>query len=94
MSLSSMFQCLTTLIENNFLPRSNLILGSSSTKPLTVDVAYLEFFFYKAFGTVFHSVLLKKLSACGLDGWMLHQLKNWLDGGVQRVMVNGVITGW
>ncbi|NWX47709.1 RTJK polymerase, partial [Steatornis caripensis] len=48
----------------------------------------------KAFGTVSHSILLEKLAAHGLDGHMLHWVKNCLDGQAQRVVVNGVRSSW
>uniref|UniRef100_A0A8C3CW89 Reverse transcriptase domain-containing protein n=1 Tax=Cairina moschata TaxID=8855 RepID=A0A8C3CW89_CAIMO len=57
-----------------------------------VDVVYLDF--SKAFDTVSHSILLKQLSACGLDWHMLHWVKNWLDSQAQRVVVNGVKSSW
>ncbi|KAK4832893.1 hypothetical protein QYF61_026443 [Mycteria americana] len=57
-----------------------------------VDVVYLDF--SKAFDTVSHSILLEKLAAHGLDGWTLRWVKNWLDGWAQRVVVNGVYSGW
>ncbi|KAK4817414.1 hypothetical protein QYF61_013481 [Mycteria americana] len=57
-----------------------------------VDVFYLDF--RKAFDTVSHSILLEKLAAHGLDGCTLRWVKNWLDGWAQRVVVNGVYSGW
>ncbi|KAK4832398.1 hypothetical protein QYF61_022533 [Mycteria americana] len=57
-----------------------------------VDVVYLDF--SKAFDTVSHSILLEKLAAHGLDGCTLRWVKNWLDGRAQRVVVNGVYSGW
>jgi len=57
-----------------------------------VDVIYLDF--NKAFDTISHSILLEKLAAHGLDGCNLHQIKNWLDGWAQRVVVNGVQSSW
>lgn len=39
----------------------------------TVDVVYLDF--SKTFGTVFHSILIEKLSARGLDGCSLQWIK-------------------
>uniref|UniRef100_A0A493U2D9 Reverse transcriptase domain-containing protein n=1 Tax=Anas platyrhynchos platyrhynchos TaxID=8840 RepID=A0A493U2D9_ANAPP len=57
-----------------------------------VDVVYLDF--SKAFDTVSHSILLKKLSAHGLDWRTLHWVKNWLDSRAQRVVVNGVKSSW
>ncbi|KAK4819929.1 LOW QUALITY PROTEIN: hypothetical protein QYF61_015304 [Mycteria americana] len=57
-----------------------------------VDVVYLDF--SKAFDMVFHSILLEKLAAHGLDGCTLRWVKNWLDGRAQRVVVNGVYSSW
>ncbi|KAK4822884.1 hypothetical protein QYF61_021103 [Mycteria americana] len=38
--------------------------------------------------------LEQKLAAHGLDGCTLRWVKNWLDGRAQRVVVNGVYSGW
>ena len=57
-----------------------------------VDVVYLDF--SKAFDTVSHSFLLGKLAARGLDRYTLLWVRNWLDGGAQRVVVNGVKPSW
>ena len=57
-----------------------------------MDVVYLDF--NKNFDTISHSILLAKLAACGLDGHMLHWVKNRLDGQTQRVVVNGVKSSW
>ncbi|PKU44637.1 rna-directed dna polymerase from mobile element jockey-like [Limosa lapponica baueri] len=57
-----------------------------------VDVVYLDF--CKAFDTVPHSALLRKLTNHGIDKYTLHWLKNWLDGRAQRVVINGVKSGW
>jgi len=43
---------------------------------------------------VSHSVLLGKLAACGLDRYTLLQVKNWLEGCTQCVVVNGVKSSW
>ncbi|PKU49671.1 rna-directed dna polymerase from mobile element jockey-like [Limosa lapponica baueri] len=57
-----------------------------------VDVVYLDF--SKAFDTVPHSILLRKLANHGIDKCTLHWVKNWLDGCAQRVVINGVKSGW
>lgn len=58
----------------------------------TVDVVYLDF--SKAFDTVLHNILLKKLAARGLDWRTLRWLINWLGSWAQRVVVNGVKSSW
>lgn len=40
----------------------------------------------KAFDTVSHNILLKKLAAHGLDWRMLHWVRNWLNSQAQRVV--------
>uniref|UniRef100_A0A493TN14 Reverse transcriptase domain-containing protein n=1 Tax=Anas platyrhynchos platyrhynchos TaxID=8840 RepID=A0A493TN14_ANAPP len=57
-----------------------------------VDVVYLDF--SKAFDTVSHSILLKKLAALGLDWRTLRWVRNWLDSQAQRVVVNGAKSSW
>ncbi|PKU41097.1 rna-directed dna polymerase from mobile element jockey-like [Limosa lapponica baueri] len=57
-----------------------------------VDVVCLDF--GKAFDTIPHSVLLEKLANHGIDKCTLHWVKNWLDGGAQRVVINGVKSCW
>jgi len=57
-----------------------------------VDVVHLDF--NKAFDTVPHSILLEKLAVHGLDGCTLLWIKNWLNGQVQRVVVNGIKSSW
>lgn len=43
---------------------------------------------------VFHSILLGKQAAHGLDMNTAHCIKNWLDGQVLRVVVNRVKSSW
>jgi len=59
---------------------------------VAVDGVYLDF--SKAFDTVPHSILPEKRAAHRLDGCTLHSIKNWLNGQAQRVVVNGVKSGW
>ncbi|KAK4810884.1 hypothetical protein QYF61_013292 [Mycteria americana] len=78
--------CLTNLIT--FYDKVTRLVDEGKA----VDVVYLDF--SKAFDTVSHSILLEKLAAHGLDGCTLRWVKNWLDGRAQRVVVNGVYSGW
>jgi len=43
-----------------------------------VDVVFRDF--SKAFDTVPHSILLDKLSSCGMRRYLVHRIKNWLNG--------------
>ncbi|KAK4827795.1 hypothetical protein QYF61_021748 [Mycteria americana] len=43
---------------------------------------------------VLHSILLEKLSNCGMNRFMVRWVKNWLKGRPQRVVVNGATAGW
>jgi len=77
--------CLTNLIS--FYDQVTHLVDEGKA----VDV-YLDF--SKAFDIVFHSILLEKLAARGLDGCTLCWVKNWLNGRAQRVVVNGVKSSW
>ena len=57
-----------------------------------VDVVLLDF--SKTFGTVPHSILLDKLSSCGMSAFTVCWVKNWLNGRAQRAVVNGAASGW
>ena len=48
-----------------------------------MDVVFLGF--SKAFNTVPHSILLDKLSSCGMSGFTACWVKNWLKCRAQRV---------
>ncbi|KAK4825925.1 hypothetical protein QYF61_003420 [Mycteria americana] len=78
--------CLTNLIS--FYDKVTHLVDEGKA----VDGVYLDF--RKAFDMVSHSILLEKLAAHGLDGCTLHWVKNWLDSRAQRVVVNGVYSGW
>jgi len=55
-----------------------------------IDVLY----FRKAFDTVPHQRLLKKLVSYGVTGKLLDWIKNFLSGRRQRVVVNGELSAW
>uniref|UniRef100_A0A8B9Z9P9 Reverse transcriptase domain-containing protein n=1 Tax=Anas platyrhynchos TaxID=8839 RepID=A0A8B9Z9P9_ANAPL len=78
--------CLTNLIS--FYDKVTCLVDEGKA----LDVVYLDF--SKAFDTVSHSILLKKLAARGLDRRTLCWVKNWLDSRAQRVVVNGVKSSW
>lgn len=59
---------------------------------LPVDVAYLDF--KKAFDSVPHRRLLKKISAYGIKGRLLAWIEDFLTGRQQRVRIDEVHSRW
>ncbi|KAJ7411672.1 RNA-directed DNA polymerase from mobile element jockey-like protein [Pitangus sulphuratus] len=78
--------CLTNLIS--FYDKMTNLVDEGKA----LDVVYLDF--SKAFDTLSHIILLKKPAACGLDRCTLCWAKNWLEGRVSRVVVNGAASSW
>ena len=61
-------------------------------KNLQVDTVYLDF--RKAFDSVPHKRLIKKLEKYGITGNLLKWLKNFLNERKQRVVINGKSSKW
>ncbi|GAB0208804.1 mitochondrial enolase superfamily member 1 [Grus japonensis] len=57
-----------------------------------VDVIYLDF--SKAFDTVSHNILIRKLRKCGLDEWTVRWAENWLNGRAQSVVISSTESSW
>ena len=78
--------CVTQLLEIMEIWTSMLDEGGG------IDVVYLDFL--KAFDSVPHQRLLKKIKAYGIDGSLLQWIESFLTGRKQRVNVNGGLSSW
>ncbi|KAK4805505.1 hypothetical protein QYF61_004444, partial [Mycteria americana] len=47
---------------------------------------------HRFFDVLLHNVLLSQLG--GVDEWTIKWMRNWVDGGIQRVVINGSMSRW
>ena len=59
---------------------------------IQIDTVYLDF--RKAFDSVPHKRLIKKLEGYCIKGILLEWFKNFLNGRQQRVVINGKASDW
>ena len=68
------------------------IITKSVDEGTPVDVVYLDL--TKAFDTVPHKRLLKKIKAHGIDGSILQWIAAWLNDRKQKVATQGAESSW
>ena len=87
--------------QHGFVPRRSCITQFLVTMELwseildsgtPIDAIYLDF--RKAFDTVPHQRLTRKLKAYGVTGKPLRWIRDFLTGRKQRVVVNGKLSTW
>jgi hypothetical protein len=78
--------CVTQLVDFTYN------LGSNYDRGFDTDVVYLDF--SKAFDSVNHSMLIEKLRCAGIGGTLLAWFHDYLEGRLQRVVINGAYSEW
>jgi hypothetical protein len=67
-------------------------VGQCLDKNIQTDIIYLDF--AKAFDSVDHQILLRKLKSYSVTGRLLDWFRDYLSGRTQRVVVDGVSSSW
>ena len=67
-------------------------IGQLLDRNVQTDVLFLDF--AKAFDSVDHTILLRRLKSYGISGNMYNWFADYLCGRTQRVVVDGVASGW
>ena len=67
-------------------------ITASMDKGIATYVICLDF--SQVVDTVLHNILLFKLERYESDGWTVRWIKNWPQHQVQRVVVDGSVSGW
>ena len=57
-----------------------------------VDIIYLDF--AKAFDNIPHHRLIGKVASMGVEGMVKGWIQQWLEGRMQRVVINGRYSDW
>lgn len=57
-----------------------------------LNVVFLDF--TMPFDSGSHSILMDELSSCGMSGFTLLLVKNWMKDRAERVVVNGMTSVW
>ena len=67
-------------------------LYSNDNKKLITSAVFIDY--KKAFDSISHEILLKKLKRFYIDNSTIDWLKNYLTGRQQRTMANGEVSSW
>ena len=67
-------------------------VGQCLDKNIQTDLIYLDF--AKAFDSVDHQILLRKLQSYGVAGRLLNWFRDYFSGRTQRVVIEGVPSSW